>query len=61
MIPLSGVKTWVVLFRVTKALPWATSRYSVWLSCQWRPDVQVDFGGRVMVTTGDENGGDGRV
>jgi hypothetical protein len=30
-------------------LPRTRRRYSVWLLCQWRPDVQVEFLGRRMV------------
>lgn len=59
MIPSEGVHRFVVLLRVIRATPRMTERYSVCVSCQWRPDVQSELGGSVIVITEEEPGGEG--
>jgi poly(3-hydroxyalkanoate) synthetase len=49
MIPSRAVYVFVIPFNVTSAVPFRTERYSVCVACQWRPDVQLEAGGRVMV------------
>ena len=48
-MPFWEVMRWVVLERVRRAVPRRTSRYSVCISCQWRPVLKVDVEGIVRV------------